>query len=134
MMVGASGRTGEEVSAREDEGMLLRGVDKGGPLTGGVFAADVHLGILEGEPVREAIFVHECAANARRVAHRPPNIRLRQRGADQSDARSAGIFSRRTNRMHKARVYSHDGPIGCTKRGYILTTDQSDAGRAVIPA
>eukprot|EP00976_Prorocentrum_cordatum_P112406 1195525-Prorocentrum_minimum.AAC.9 len=30
------------------------------------------------------------------------------------------------------RVYSHDGPIGRRKRGYILTTDQSDAGSTVI--
>eukprot|EP00959_Pyramimonas_sp_CCMP1952_P103512 2164709-Pyramimonas_sp.AAC.1 len=29
-----------------------------------------------------------------------------------------------------ARVYSHDGPIGHGKCGYILTTDQSDAGSA----
>eukprot|EP00976_Prorocentrum_cordatum_P037140 755354-Prorocentrum_minimum.AAC.1 len=41
-------------------------------------------------------------------------------------ARVGGIFSRRTNRMHEARVYSHDGPIGHSKRGYILTTDQSE--------
>eukprot|EP00976_Prorocentrum_cordatum_P010626 211986-Prorocentrum_minimum.AAC.1 len=26
--------------------------------------------------------------------------------------------------------YSHGGPIRCRKRGYILTTDQSDAGSA----
>eukprot|EP00959_Pyramimonas_sp_CCMP1952_P057926 1209232-Pyramimonas_sp.AAC.1 len=30
---------------------------------------------------------------------------------DQSDTGSAGIFSRRTNRTHDTRVYSHDG--GC---------------------
>eukprot|EP00959_Pyramimonas_sp_CCMP1952_P089383 1869740-Pyramimonas_sp.AAC.1 len=29
-------------------------------------------------------------------------------------------------------VYSHDGPIRRNTRGYILTTDQSDAGRAGI--
>eukprot|EP00976_Prorocentrum_cordatum_P062787 1176855-Prorocentrum_minimum.AAC.3 len=34
--------------------------------------------------------------------------------------------------MQEARVYSHDGPIGRRKRGYILTTDQSDAGGAGI--
>eukprot|EP00959_Pyramimonas_sp_CCMP1952_P432950 9066376-Pyramimonas_sp.AAC.1 len=45
---------------------------------------------------------------------------------DQSDAGSAGVFPRRTNQMQAARVYSHDGPIGRRKRGYILTTDQSD--------
>eukprot|EP00976_Prorocentrum_cordatum_P072330 1180672-Prorocentrum_minimum.AAC.2 len=78
---------------------------------------------------------------------------------DQSDAGSAGIFSRRTHQTQEAwtpeaRVYSHDGPIrrrkrgyiyshlsmfiiiiiigpiGRRKRGYILTTDQSDAGSA----
>eukprot|EP00976_Prorocentrum_cordatum_P053063 1070668-Prorocentrum_minimum.AAC.1 len=38
-----------------------------------------------------------------------------------------GIFSRRTNRTQKAWVYSHNGPIGRRKRGYILITDQSDA-------
>eukprot|EP00976_Prorocentrum_cordatum_P117005 1196241-Prorocentrum_minimum.AAC.5 len=72
--------------------------------------------------------------------------------SDQSDAGRAhrrqegpcgrGIFSRRTNRMQDARVYSHDGPIGRSTRsptpgwslrtGYILTTDQSDAGHAGI--
>eukprot|EP00976_Prorocentrum_cordatum_P062779 1176847-Prorocentrum_minimum.AAC.5 len=44
-------------------------------------------------------------------------IRRRKRGyiltADQSDAGSAGIFSRRTNQTQEAWVYSHDGPI-CT--------------------
>eukprot|EP00959_Pyramimonas_sp_CCMP1952_P035281 739125-Pyramimonas_sp.AAC.1 len=40
------------------------------------------------------------------------------------------IFSRRTNQTQKARLYSHDGPIRRRKRGYILTTDQSDAGSA----
>eukprot|EP00976_Prorocentrum_cordatum_P079643 1183639-Prorocentrum_minimum.AAC.9 len=38
--------------------------------------------------------------------------------------------SQRTNQMQEARVYSHHGPIRCRKRGYILTTDQSDAGSA----
>eukprot|EP00976_Prorocentrum_cordatum_P022913 467492-Prorocentrum_minimum.AAC.1 len=33
-----------------------------------------------------------------------------------------------TNRTRDARVYSHDEPIGRTPRGYILTTNQSDAG------
>eukprot|EP00959_Pyramimonas_sp_CCMP1952_P319664 6688890-Pyramimonas_sp.AAC.1 len=33
--------------------------------------------------------------------------------------------------MQDARVYSHDGPIRYRMRGYILTTDQSDAGCAV---
>eukprot|EP00976_Prorocentrum_cordatum_P116402 1196156-Prorocentrum_minimum.AAC.5 len=46
---------------------------------------------------------------------------------DQSDARRAGIFSRRTNQTQNARVYSHNGPIRRKTRGYILTTDQSDA-------
>eukprot|EP00959_Pyramimonas_sp_CCMP1952_P274631 5741000-Pyramimonas_sp.AAC.2 len=49
---------------------------------------------------------------------------------DQSDAESAGIFSRWTNQTQDARVCSHDGPIRRRTRGYILTTDQSDAGSA----
>eukprot|EP00976_Prorocentrum_cordatum_P112760 1195588-Prorocentrum_minimum.AAC.3 len=44
---------------------------------------------------------------------------------DQSDAGSAGIFSRWTNQTQEARVYSHDGPIRRRKRRYILTMDQS---------
>eukprot|EP00976_Prorocentrum_cordatum_P011193 225164-Prorocentrum_minimum.AAC.1 len=47
---------------------------------------------------------------------------------DQSDAGSAGVFSRRTNRTQEARVDAHDGPIGRRKRGYMLTEDHSDAG------
>eukprot|EP00976_Prorocentrum_cordatum_P043609 882349-Prorocentrum_minimum.AAC.1 len=39
---------------------------------------------------------------------------------DQSDAGSAGIFSRWTNQTQDARVYSHDGPIRRRKCGYIL--------------
>eukprot|EP00959_Pyramimonas_sp_CCMP1952_P395624 8289532-Pyramimonas_sp.AAC.1 len=31
---------------------------------------------------------------------------------DQSYSGSAGIFSRRTNQIQEARVYSHNGPIG----------------------
>eukprot|EP00959_Pyramimonas_sp_CCMP1952_P044598 931785-Pyramimonas_sp.AAC.1 len=49
---------------------------------------------------------------------------------DQSDAGSAGMFSRQTNRtlsVERCSPYSHDGPIRRRKRGYILTTDQSDA-------
>eukprot|EP00959_Pyramimonas_sp_CCMP1952_P413164 8657810-Pyramimonas_sp.AAC.1 len=46
--------------------------------------------------------------------------------------RGAGIFSRRTNRTQEARACSRDGPIGRGKRGYILTTYQSDAGSAGI--
>eukprot|EP00959_Pyramimonas_sp_CCMP1952_P082373 1721140-Pyramimonas_sp.AAC.1 len=49
---------------------------------------------------------------------------------DQSDAGSAGIFSRCTNKAQEARVYSHDGPIMRRKRGYILMMDQSGAGSA----
>eukprot|EP00976_Prorocentrum_cordatum_P015937 319458-Prorocentrum_minimum.AAC.1 len=45
---------------------------------------------------------------------------------DQSDARSAGIFSRRTHQTQEAQVYSHDGPIRRKKHRYILTTDQSE--------
>eukprot|EP00959_Pyramimonas_sp_CCMP1952_P240987 5036652-Pyramimonas_sp.AAC.1 len=41
-----------------------------------------------------------------------------------------GISSWRTNQTQEARVYSHDGPIGHRKRGYILMTDQSDTGSA----
>eukprot|EP00959_Pyramimonas_sp_CCMP1952_P172653 3607622-Pyramimonas_sp.AAC.1 len=48
--------------------------------------------------------------------------------ADQSDAGTVGMFSRRTNRTKEAWVYSHGGPIGRRKHGYILTADQSDAG------
>eukprot|EP00959_Pyramimonas_sp_CCMP1952_P395306 8283097-Pyramimonas_sp.AAC.1 len=50
----------------------------------------------------------------------------------ESDAGSAGIFSRRTNRTQEVRVYSHDGPSRRGKCGYILTTDQTDAGSAGI--
>eukprot|EP00959_Pyramimonas_sp_CCMP1952_P352754 7390553-Pyramimonas_sp.AAC.1 len=32
--------------------------------------------------------------------------------------------------MQEARIYSHDEPIICRKRGYILTTNQSYAGNA----
>eukprot|EP00959_Pyramimonas_sp_CCMP1952_P419528 8787474-Pyramimonas_sp.AAC.1 len=41
---------------------------------------------------------------------------------------------RRLYRFHQceAQVSSHGGPIGRRKRGYILTTDQSDAGSAGI--
>eukprot|EP00959_Pyramimonas_sp_CCMP1952_P001826 37474-Pyramimonas_sp.AAC.2 len=42
-------------------------------------------------------------------------MRCRQREyiltTDQSDAVSVGIFSRRTNQMQSAWVYSHDGPM-----------------------
>eukprot|EP00976_Prorocentrum_cordatum_P064877 1177670-Prorocentrum_minimum.AAC.1 len=48
--------------------------------------------------------------------------------ADQSDTRSTGIFSRRTNQTQETRVYSHGGPIRHRKHGYIFTTDQSDTG------
>eukprot|EP00976_Prorocentrum_cordatum_P073505 1181122-Prorocentrum_minimum.AAC.1 len=56
---------------------------------------------------------------------------------DQSDAGSAGMFSRWTSQTQEARtqevrVYSHDGPIRRRKCGYVLTTDQSDAGSAGI--
>eukprot|EP00959_Pyramimonas_sp_CCMP1952_P135934 2843819-Pyramimonas_sp.AAC.2 len=44
---------------------------------------------------------------------------------DQSDAGSLGIFSRWTNQMQEAWVYSHDGPIRCGRRGYILTSPQT---------
>eukprot|EP00959_Pyramimonas_sp_CCMP1952_P120663 2522772-Pyramimonas_sp.AAC.2 len=54
------------------------------------------------------------------------------RTMDQSYAGSAGIFSRRANQVQEAQVYSHDGPIRCRKRRYILTMDQSDAGSAGI--
>eukprot|EP00976_Prorocentrum_cordatum_P083890 1185423-Prorocentrum_minimum.AAC.3 len=47
---------------------------------------------------------------------------------DQSDAGSVGIFPQWTNRTQEAWVYSHTGPIGRRKCGYILTMDQSDAG------
>eukprot|EP00959_Pyramimonas_sp_CCMP1952_P453024 9467562-Pyramimonas_sp.AAC.1 len=42
------------------------------------------------------------------------------------------MFSRRTHRTQDARVCSHDRPIGRRTRGYVLTTDPSDAGRAGI--
>eukprot|EP00959_Pyramimonas_sp_CCMP1952_P379256 7944391-Pyramimonas_sp.AAC.1 len=41
---------------------------------------------------------------------------------------SLGIFSRWTNQTQGAWVCSHDGPIRRRARGYVLTTDQSDAG------
>eukprot|EP00976_Prorocentrum_cordatum_P090456 1188133-Prorocentrum_minimum.AAC.7 len=63
----------------------------------------------------------------------PPTRRARNiLAADQSDARSAGIFSRRTNQTQEPRVFSHDGPIRRKKCGYILATDQSDARSAGI--
>eukprot|EP00976_Prorocentrum_cordatum_P036122 735000-Prorocentrum_minimum.AAC.1 len=37
-----------------------------------------------------------------------------------------------TRTCEAKRVYSHDGPIGRRKRGYVLTTDQSDAGHVGI--
>eukprot|EP00959_Pyramimonas_sp_CCMP1952_P443616 9287115-Pyramimonas_sp.AAC.1 len=51
---------------------------------------------------------------------------------DQSDAGSVGIFSLWTNQTQEAWVYSHYGPIGRRKRGYILIMDQSDAGSVGI--
>eukprot|EP00976_Prorocentrum_cordatum_P071937 1180520-Prorocentrum_minimum.AAC.1 len=42
------------------------------------------------------------------------------------------ILTTRTNWTQESWAYSHDGPIGRRKRGYILTTDQSDAGSASI--
>eukprot|EP00959_Pyramimonas_sp_CCMP1952_P399285 8366425-Pyramimonas_sp.AAC.1 len=51
-----------------------------------------------------------------------PNI-----GDDAGARRYQGAY-----RMQQARVYSHDGPIRCSKRGYILMTDQSDAVSAGI--
>eukprot|EP00959_Pyramimonas_sp_CCMP1952_P231461 4837985-Pyramimonas_sp.AAC.1 len=46
---------------------------------------------------------------------------------------AAGKLSRRTNQTtQEARICSHDGPIRRRKRGYILTTGQSDAGSADI--
>eukprot|EP00959_Pyramimonas_sp_CCMP1952_P351022 7353678-Pyramimonas_sp.AAC.1 len=44
----------------------------------------------------------------------------------------AGIFLRRTNRKQDVRVYSYDRPIESRPCGYILTTDQSKAGRAGV--
>eukprot|EP00976_Prorocentrum_cordatum_P109739 1195072-Prorocentrum_minimum.AAC.2 len=51
---------------------------------------------------------------------------------DQSDAVSAGMFSRWTNRTHEARVYSHDTEPKCEERWMrqwrtAVHTDQSDA-------
>eukprot|EP00976_Prorocentrum_cordatum_P016058 322350-Prorocentrum_minimum.AAC.3 len=40
---------------------------------------------------------------------------------DQSEAGSEGIFSRRTNQRQEARVYSHDGPIGLTRKKTLTT-------------
>eukprot|EP00959_Pyramimonas_sp_CCMP1952_P162867 3404867-Pyramimonas_sp.AAC.1 len=68
----------------------------------------------------------------RETSRRP--IRRRKRRyvltADQSDAGSAGMFSRRTNQTREAQVYSQGGPIRRKKRRYILTADQSDASSA----
>eukprot|EP00959_Pyramimonas_sp_CCMP1952_P359914 7535893-Pyramimonas_sp.AAC.1 len=46
---------------------------------------------------------------------------------DQSDAGSAaaGIFSRWTNQMQEARVYSHDGPITGSCAPMIVAQHQS---------
>eukprot|EP00959_Pyramimonas_sp_CCMP1952_P196580 4110201-Pyramimonas_sp.AAC.1 len=46
--------------------------------------------------------------------------------------RVAHILTTRTNQTQEAWVYSHDGPIRRGKRGFILTTDQSDTGSAGI--
>eukprot|EP00959_Pyramimonas_sp_CCMP1952_P095785 2002824-Pyramimonas_sp.AAC.1 len=54
--------------------------------------------------------------------------------ASSADWTRAGIFSRRTSQTQEARVYSYDIPIRRKKRGYILTTDQSDTGVAVAPS
>eukprot|EP00976_Prorocentrum_cordatum_P022440 459164-Prorocentrum_minimum.AAC.1 len=43
-----------------------------------------------------------------------------------------GYVPRRTNQTQGARVCSHSGPIRRRKRGYILTTGQSDAGSAGV--
>eukprot|EP00976_Prorocentrum_cordatum_P046585 941240-Prorocentrum_minimum.AAC.1 len=52
--------------------------------------------------------------------------------ADQSDAGSTGMFSRRTNQTQGVQVYSHGGPIRRSERKCILTADQSDAGSAGV--
>eukprot|EP00976_Prorocentrum_cordatum_P063896 1177263-Prorocentrum_minimum.AAC.5 len=57
-----------------------------------------------------------------------PMSETKSGACNQSDAVGAGIFSRRTNQTQSARVYSNDGPIRRSQRGYILTTNQSDAG------
>eukprot|EP00959_Pyramimonas_sp_CCMP1952_P308452 6455354-Pyramimonas_sp.AAC.1 len=44
----------------------------------------------------------------------------------------AQLCSRWINRTQGAWVHSHDGPIGRRARRYVLTMDQSDAGRAGI--
>eukprot|EP00976_Prorocentrum_cordatum_P076906 1182476-Prorocentrum_minimum.AAC.5 len=46
---------------------------------------------------------------------------------DQSDAESAGIFSRWTNQTQEACAYSHDGQIRRGQRGRVLAMDRSDA-------
>eukprot|EP00976_Prorocentrum_cordatum_P094900 1189969-Prorocentrum_minimum.AAC.2 len=48
------------------------------------------------------------------------------------DKVAGGAVREATNRRQDARIYSHDGPIGGRMRGYILMTDQSEAGRAGI--
>eukprot|EP00959_Pyramimonas_sp_CCMP1952_P188488 3941973-Pyramimonas_sp.AAC.1 len=45
---------------------------------------------------------------------------------EQSDAGSAGIFSRGTNRTQEARVYSHEGPIRLPGT-YISLSERSTA-------
>eukprot|EP00976_Prorocentrum_cordatum_P007598 151764-Prorocentrum_minimum.AAC.1 len=47
-------------------------------------------------------------------------------------ARSAVRPKPRLAKQSEARVYSHGGPLGRRKRGYILTADHSDAGSAGI--
>eukprot|EP00959_Pyramimonas_sp_CCMP1952_P161267 3372266-Pyramimonas_sp.AAC.1 len=46
-----------------------------------------------------------------------------------STAPSASAVHPETNQTREARVYSHDGPIGRGKHGYILTTDQPPPAR-----
>eukprot|EP00959_Pyramimonas_sp_CCMP1952_P086544 1810341-Pyramimonas_sp.AAC.1 len=51
---------------------------------------------------------------------------------NQSDAGSAGIFSRRTDRTQDVRVYSHDGPIGHRKRGDNLMPKTQSLTRTLL--
>eukprot|EP00976_Prorocentrum_cordatum_P009865 197455-Prorocentrum_minimum.AAC.1 len=59
----------------------------------------------------------------------PPSHQHRQqqapkggnRGSHAYGAQSLDTVTNQTQEAREARVYSHNGPIGCRKRGYILT-------------
>eukprot|EP00959_Pyramimonas_sp_CCMP1952_P463111 9484353-Pyramimonas_sp.AAC.1 len=70
------------------------------------------------------------AAASTAAAAAPGTTYLLRHAEHPKQSQDVGMFSRRINQMQEARVCSHDGPIGHSKCGYILKTDQSDAGSA----